>query len=163
MINEVNVKKFCSDDYTKIENYEAAIEDKEIWDCHHRLETHNSDGERRTLDLSMKELKALGMYYNRPASELMFLTHSGHTSLHRKGRHHTEETREKISAQKGWHHTEETRKKISELMKNPSEEIRRKMSDAHKGHKVSEETRKKMRESQKRKWESRKQKNNIKE
>ena len=41
------------------------------WDRHHRLETHNSDGERRLVNLTVDELKALDMYYNRPAEELI--------------------------------------------------------------------------------------------
>lgn len=51
----------------------------------------------------------------------------------------------------GKHHTEESRKKISESHKreNLSEATRRKLSEAHKGHDVSEETRKKMSESNK--------------
>jgi hypothetical protein len=46
------------------------------------LETHNSDGERRLVDLTSKELIALGMYYNRPASELTFMTTYNHEMLH---------------------------------------------------------------------------------
>ena len=50
--------------------------------CHHRLETHNSDGERRLIDISIKELKALNMYYNRPASEFIFMRTIDHEMLH---------------------------------------------------------------------------------
>ena len=41
----------------------------------------------------------------------------------------------------GKHHTEETRKKLSEAIKNLPEEIRKKIDDAHKGVKMSEEFR----------------------
>lgn len=35
---------YCKD-YKNIENYEkAAAENFKGWECHHRLETHNSDG-----------------------------------------------------------------------------------------------------------------------
>ena len=69
----------------QIENYELAKKDNfQGWNIHHRLETHNSDGQRRLADLSKAELIALDMYYNRPANELVFLTNSEHTILHNK-------------------------------------------------------------------------------
>lgn len=68
----------------QIENYELAEKDNfNGWDIHHRLETHNSDGQRRLVNISVAELIALDMYYNRPANELVFLTNSEHTKLHR--------------------------------------------------------------------------------
>ena len=79
-----NIKMYCSG-FQDIENYEKAISDKDLWVLHHRLETHNSDGNPRKVSLSIKELKALGMYYSRPASELIFLKESEHKSLHFKG------------------------------------------------------------------------------
>lgn len=104
-----------------IENYDKAIADTaQVWQCHHRLETHNSDGERRLVNISSEELKVLDMYFDRPPEELIFLTSAEHNSLHRKGRHHSvsEETKRKISeAKKGKHRTEETRKKQSEAIK----------------------------------------------
>ena len=124
-----NFKRYCSD-IENVENYQKAKKDNfKGWECHHRLETHNSDGIRRDVDISHKELKALGMYYHRPSSELIFLKISEHTSLHRKGKQRSEETRNKIRASKkgkklgkdnsfyGKHHSEETRKKISESKK----------------------------------------------
>ena len=134
MINLKNVKKFCKDDFSLIENYDKAIADKtQVWDCHHRRETI----------YSAKELIEIGEYYNRPACELILLTKSEHTRLHHLGKHHSEETRKKISESKngennywfGKHHSEETRKKISEAHKgkNHSDETRKKMSEAHKG------------------------------
>lgn len=69
----------------QIENYQFAKKDNfDGWDIHHRLETHNTDGQRRLVNLSREELKALDMYYNRPASELVFLTKSEHSKLHKK-------------------------------------------------------------------------------
>ena len=51
-----------------IENYELAKKyDFKGWEIHHRLETHTSDGEKRTVNISRNELIALDMYYNRPA------------------------------------------------------------------------------------------------
>lgn len=60
----------------------------QVWECHHRLETHFSDGTKRPRNafLSTAELIALGMYYNRPSEELVFITKSKHMSLHNTGR-----------------------------------------------------------------------------
>ena len=125
-----------------IENYDKAIADTtQVWQCHHRLETHNSDGERRLVDISSSELIALGMYYDRPPEELIFLTELEHKRLHNvgKGKHLSEETKRKIGeANKGKHfgfHSEEARRKRSETMKGHtvSEKTRKKISEAHKG------------------------------
>ncbi len=68
----------------EIENYQLALaDDFKGWHCHHRLETHTSDGIRRTVDLSRDELIAMDMYYNRPANELIFMKASEHISLHK--------------------------------------------------------------------------------
>ena len=147
-------KQYCKD-YEKIENYEKAKKDDfKGWHCHHRLETHNSDGERRLVDITVAELQALRMYYNRPPEELIFLTTREHNAF-KKGKRHTEETRRKMSeAQKGnknalgCKRSEETRKKISEAKKGKhrSDETRRKMK-GHKnalGYKHSEEAKKKI-------------------
>lgn len=77
---------YCiQEEIEQIENYELAKADNfDGWDIHHRLETHNSDGEKRLVNISVEELKALDMYYNRPASELIFLTRAEHTKLHFK-------------------------------------------------------------------------------
>ena len=140
-------KQYCKN-YQDIENYEKAKKDGfKGWECHHRLETHTPDGERRDADISHNELKALRMYYNRPASELIFLTESEHASLHQKGKPKSEETKKKMSeAQKGRFVSEETRNKISETLKgklvgdkNPFygkkhlDETRKKISEANKG------------------------------
>ncbi len=125
MICKRTVKKFCSEDISRIENYSKAIADTtQMWACHHRLETHNSDGERRIVNLTREELKALDMYYNRAPSELIFMTVSEHKSLHMKGKFNisagkmTEETKRKISeANKGYKHSEEAKRKMSEARK----------------------------------------------
>ena len=133
-------ERYCKD-YENIENYEKAKADNfKNWDCHHRLQTWNSDGERRLVDISAAELKALGMYYNRPAEELIFLTTIEHWSLHNKYEH---------NPMYGKKHSVETINKMSEAHKNISEETRKKMSEAKKGKHVSEETRNKMSEAKK--------------
>ena len=147
-----NFGKYCTEP-EKIENYEKALADNfKGWEIHHRLETHNSDGERRLVGISMDELKALGMYYNRPASELIFLTVSEHNSLHKKGntytlgKHHSEESKKKMSlAKKGMYigeknpfygktHSEETKRRLSEAAKNMSEETKKKIGAAQIGN-----------------------------
>ena len=111
-------QNYCKD-YENIENYKKAKADNfKCWQCHHRLETHNSDGERRLVDITVDELKALDVYYNRPASELVFLTSSEHIILHQKGKHPSEETRKKLrETMKGKPVSEETRKKLREAAK----------------------------------------------
>ena len=138
-------EKYCKY-YENIENYEKALKDNfKGWHCHHRLQTWTSDGERRLVNISAAELKALGMFYNRPADELIFLPESEHHSLHSKGKKSSVESKKKNSeAHKGKHHSEETRKKMSAAHKNISEEARKKMSDAHKGKKHSDEAKKKI-------------------
>lgn len=115
-------ERYCKD-YENIENYQKAKADNfKGWHCHHRLETHNSDGERRLVDITTAELQALGMYYHRPSSELIFLTESEHKSLHKP--------------------SDVAKKKISEAMKGEnngmfgkhhSKEAIKKNSEAHKG------------------------------
>ena len=126
-------ERYCKD-YEKIENYEKAKADNfKGWHCHHRLETHNSDGERRLVDIAQAELKALNMYYHRPAEELIFLTSREHNAFN-KGKKMSDEAKKKISeAHKGKKFSEEHKKKLSEVRKNMSEETKNRMSEAHKG------------------------------
>ena len=160
-----NFEKFCKD-YENIENYHKAKADNfNGWNCHHR----------KGVDIPREELKALGMYYNRPAEELIFIKLSEHSSLHNKGKPKTEEHKNKISEtlkgkldgennpMYGKHHSEESKKKIGEKSKGryPSAETRKKMSEAHKGKpgpnkgkKHSEETKKKIGEKSKGRYPS---------
>lgn len=117
MINEKHVNRYCREDISLIQNYDKAIsDDTQMWDCHHRKETDEG--------LSVKQLKELGLLFDRPASELIFLTKSEHMSLHNKdknhpmyGKHHSNKTKEKQSeSMKGKHHSKETRNKQSESM-----------------------------------------------
>ena len=139
-------ERYCKN-YQSIENYEKAKKDNfKGWHCHHRLETHTSDGERRLVDIARKELIALNVYYHRPPEELIFLTESEHNAF-KKGKHLSEEHRNKIrEANKGKRFSEEHKKKLSEANKGKqlSKETKNKMAEAHKGKKMSEEARKKM-------------------
>ena len=134
---------YC-DDIESVENYEKAkADDFRGWDCHHRLETHTSDGERRIVDISKAELISLDIYWHRPAKELIFLTKKEHRILHTnpmKGKKHSEETRKKMSEKrkgkpgpnKGKHFSEEWKKKIREANTGKvfSEEHKKKLSKA---------------------------------
>ena len=109
--------QFCKEP-EKIENYEKAKSENIVkWNCHHRLETHNSDGIKRLVSISRQELKALGVYCDRPPEELRYLTVSEHTSIHSSTRHRTEEQKQKISnTLKGHKVSEETMNKLSKTL-----------------------------------------------
>lgn len=117
MISE-NVKKYCYEDPSLIENYELAIADNtQIWDIHHRVET--------IMNCSAEELIAKGCYDNRPAHDLIFLTKSEHNKLHKVGNKnflghkHSDKTRAKM------------RESIKETLSRP--EVRAKISAAVSG------------------------------
>lgn len=80
MINTYNLRKFCKDDISKIDNYEEAVQSDDIYDCHHRLEL-TLEGEYAH---SKEDLIRMDMYYHRPYYELILLPHKEHTKLHRK-------------------------------------------------------------------------------
>ena len=116
-------ERYCKD-YENIENYEAAKKDNFIgWECHHR----------RGANITQKELISLGQYYNISSDELVFLTTAKHNQLHHIGRHHTEDSKKRISAaSKGRHHTEEARKKMSDAAKGKpkTKEHKKKIAEA---------------------------------
>lgn len=116
------IKQVCKDDPSLIENYDKAInDDTQMWVLHHRLEL-TLDGEYAH---SVEELKRLGMYYNRPYYELIFLTRSEHHMLHAHDKY---------------------RKTLSKAMHGHivSTETRKKISDAHIGRKLSNEHKEKL-------------------
>ena len=139
MINKYKVKKFCKD-YTQIENYEEAVNDKsQTWVCHHIL------GEI----LSREQLIDHDFYYDVPPCMLKFVTYSEHNSIHQRGdkntfygKKHSIDSRARMAtSHKGKHHSEETR---------------RKMSESRKGRTFSAETRRKISESAKRRYANKK-------
>ena len=123
MICESTVKKYCCEDISLIENYQEAVNDTEMWECHHRLEIQ---GELR---FSVNKLKELGYYWNRPACELVFLTKIEHHYLHRKVFY--DKWRNNLSKSLkgdkhpmyGKHRSEETKKKISNSNKGKSRNV----------------------------------------
>ena len=130
MISEYTAYAYCCEDVSKIENYDKAIADMtQTWICHHRREILDN-GEK----VYLSELKRLGLYYHRPASELIFLTKAEHNRIHSVGNVY----------HKNKPHSAETRKKMSETRKGRktwnkgiplTEEIKRKMSETKKGRK----------------------------
>lgn len=151
MIGLRSSKDFCKD-YTKIENYETAVNDTtQTWHCHHRLETHFSDGTPRpkSAQLLASELEALGMYYDRPPEELIYLSVHEHMSLHNKEKVMTDEHRSNLSKAlvgndrvlgRRWYNNGiisvmryECPEGFIEGRIKPSEETRKKMSKANKG------------------------------
>ena len=111
MISESQAKKYCRDDISKIKGYAEAVADKKhLWICHH------INGEPFT-GFSRNDLEKMNMLYNRPASELKFVTSKMHNNLHdagsttrfgaskghsNKGKHLSDATKAKMSAaQKG--------------------------------------------------------------
>ena len=118
------LEKYCTD-YKNIENYEEAVKSPLKYDLHHRREISENK--------SRKDLIAENLYYNRPATELIFLERGEHQRLHNRGdknplfgQHRSAETRQKISeSHKG--------KPSPWLGKHPSAETKQKMSEANKG------------------------------
>lgn len=132
-------KRYCKD-IEDVENYEKALADNFVgWECHHRLETHTSDGERRLVDVTRKELIALDTYYDRPSEELIFLTRSKHNTLHHKGKRLSEDAKKKMHKPK----SEEHKKKLSEARKRKYTGEKHPMYGKH----HSEETKNKLRET----------------
>ena len=161
-------KSYCSEPLELIENYQQALAEGFVgWCIHHKREIQQ-DWTR----VSVQELKDKGLYFHRPASELVFMRNGEHCSLHNigntymKGRHHSAEMRKKMSEARsgennpffGKHHSAEMRKKMSEAKrgKHHSAEARKKISESKKGENHpffgkhhSEETRRKISEAKK--------------
>lgn len=97
MINKdiYQLKKYCKD-YKNIENYTEALSSPLRYDLHHKREISENK--------SKKDLIADNLYYDRPASELIFLEEKEHIRLHKEG---------KPGPWKGKHLSTETRKKMS--------------------------------------------------
>lgn len=163
---------YLEGDITKIENYELALADKnEVWHCHHRRELVP---DRKTA----VELIEMGLYFNRPPEELIFLTQEEHMRLHGIGQNNP------MSGKSSWEkctveQREDRSRRFSSSMKGKnagktfwtdgvktvfavecppgfvkkhfvrSAETRMKMSKAFKGRKHTEEAKKKISEANK--------------
>lgn len=107
------MKVYRKNEQHLIENYELAKKDNfKGWDLHHRLQL-TLEGE---FALEGGDLMRLGMYYNRPYFELIYLKHEDHARLHSCNR--SSETRAKYGkARLGSKLTEDTKLKISSSKK----------------------------------------------
>ena len=130
---------YCNESIMNIENYWKALSDNfKGWHIHHRLETHTSDGEKRKVALESEELIALNMYYNRPASELIFLTEKEHGTIHNNRKHFSlsEEAKHKISmskiGDKNPAKREDVRAKISATTKISCKDLHKECREAYK-------------------------------
>ena len=141
---------YCREDLSLIENYDKAINDNtQIWRCHHRLEIQDNG----KIIYTSKQLQDMGLYYNRPASELIFLTLSEHNYLHAK--YAPKEKRDKFtSSMRGKSPTPKHRLHLSQALKGrkQTEEQKKINSECHKGIRCKEEAKKKLSESNKRYW-----------
>lgn len=148
MINTKIAELYCCEDLSLIENYQQALNDQtQTWCCHHRAEILPCGRYKA------RHLIKHNLYFNRPASELIFLTRVQHNQIHTKGRRVTIATRMRISKATigrvgpnlGKKFSEETCRRISEALRGkPScrkgahhtEESKRKMSLSMKGRKA---------------------------
>ena len=78
MISARHTQEFCKDDISEIENYDKAISDmSSIWHCHRKAEIDCGKTKQQLIDE--------GLYFNRPARELVFLNKHEHLSFHQRG------------------------------------------------------------------------------
>lgn len=133
-------KRYCCEDISLIENYDKAVADKtQTWDVHHRAEILPCGR------YTSEDLKKHGLYWNRPADELVFMTRETHLRLHSTDKKFSYETRVRMSVKlKGkpsWNkgkvgvYSEETLLKMSRARDGIvfSPEHRQKLSSSHKG------------------------------
>ena len=154
MISELNAIGYCKESIENIEGYAEAVSDNSrTWVCHHRNEI--------ILGMSAEELIRKHLYYERPASELIFMPPDEHTRIHNM--HLTEERR---NAQKeGCLHrimTDEHREAVSASLKKKYAEGMvpwNKGIKTGKGTPHTEETKKHLSEKAKERWAKIKEKN----
>lgn len=73
MFSHRQATAYCCESLQLIDGYDKAVSSSEEYCIHHRFED---------MGLSYKDLIELGMYYKRPACELIFLTRSDHSTKH---------------------------------------------------------------------------------
>lgn len=73
MFSKTMPKAYCCEPVDHIPGYEQAVASPELFACHHRFEE---------MGLSREDLKEMGLYYNRPACELVFVPFSEHNHFH---------------------------------------------------------------------------------
>ena len=79
LINNYHLPYFAPGELSKIVNYDKASNDGyRGWHLHHRFELNPDGTVYKTRDTLILE----GIYYQRPATELIFLTDADHASIH---------------------------------------------------------------------------------
>lgn len=73
MFNSAMARMYCCDPIESIQGFKEALESSEKYHIHHRFEE---------MGLSQADLKELGMYYKRPACELIFMNGREHNTMH---------------------------------------------------------------------------------
>ena len=71
-----SIRRYCSEPLSNIENYKEAVKSPFKYVIHHRKE---DDG------YSVKELRQMGLYWHRPAAELIFMERREHIKHHNTG------------------------------------------------------------------------------
>ena len=106
---DVNV--YCCEDISTIENYDKAIKAKSTWDIHHKREITENKSKQQLIDE--------GLYFNRPANELIFLSRKEHNRIHREHNPQALENWLKAGADanKGRQKTDKEKQQISETLK----------------------------------------------
>lgn len=115
----------------QVENYDEAINDKEyLWILHHRDEIRELPSGMVALR-SAEYLKSFGLYYHRPADELIFLRNDEHSDLHAK--YLTDESKFMMgNGNRGRKFTKEHKRKLSESHKGQVSWCKgKKLSDVH--------------------------------
>ena len=83
--NFPTTSEYCCEDIKLIEGYDRMMEgwhNGVYFVIHHRFETRDVEGKPLDELVSSKLLKAKGLYFQRPASELIFLTEKEHYDEH---------------------------------------------------------------------------------
>ena len=138
MISIKCIKKICNEPVEMIENYLIAKNDEsQYYSCHHKNEIRSILG--MTVHITKEELIGLGLYFHRPANELIFLPRTEHSKLHHKNpdfREHISVTKKgRVSNRKGCRLTEEQKKRMSEGHKRNLNDITRsRLRKAYKHH-----------------------------
>lgn len=123
------LRKVCKE-FEQVENYEEAINDKEyLWILHHRDEIRELPSGMVALR-SSEYLKLWGLYYHRPADELIFLRNDVHSDLHAK--YLTDETKFMMGVNRGRKFSKEHCDNLSESHKGKEPWNKgKKLSDEH--------------------------------
>ena len=135
MLNARWIQKVCVEPIENIENYHKAMNDSlNYYSCHHRLEVRNIWG--MIIHIGREELIGLGLYFHRPANELIFLTRSEHRTLHNSDpvfrKKISKMKKGCVSNRKGCHVTEEQKKRMSEgHIRNMNNKTREKLRVAY--------------------------------